>query len=96
MPLRSDWRAHACTRCPADVDPEVYLNGLAGEALSGRAEGVSVHQIAPVPDVIDVTRLGLRKDGTSIYRPPWEARYVTSEHLDHEKHLVDVALLPVR
>ena len=48
-----------------------------------------------MPDVIDVTRLGLRKDGTSIYRPPGEAKFVTSEHLDLEQHLVDVALLPV-
>ena len=76
---------------PASVDPEAYLSGLADEALSGRAEGVSVHQIAPVPDVIDVTRLGLRKDGTSIYRPPCEERFVTSQHLDLEQHLVDVA-----
>src|SRR4029077_3373106 len=52
-------------------------------------------QIAPVPDVIDVTRLGLRKDGTSIYRPPGEAKFVTSEHLALEQHLVDVARLPV-
>ena len=81
---------------PGDVDPEDYLNELADEALSARAAGVSVIQIKPAPGVIDVTRLGLRKDGTSIYRPPWEARFVTSEHLDHEKHLVDVALLPVR
>ena len=42
-----------------------------------------------------MTRLGLRKDGTSIYRPPGEAKFVTSEHLDLEQHLVDVALLPV-
>ena len=81
---------------PGDVDPEDYLNDLADEALSARAEGVTVIQIKPAPGLIDVTRLGLRKDGTSIYRPPWEARFVTSEHLDHEKHLVDVALLPVR
>ena len=86
---------HALPALPADADPEAYLNGLADEALSGRAEGVSVHQIAPVPDVIDVTRLGLRKDGTSIYRPPGEAKFVTSEHLDLEQHLVDVARLPV-
>ena len=30
---------------PADVDPEEYLNGLADEALSGRAEGVNVLQV---------------------------------------------------
>ena len=86
---------HALPALPACVDPEDYLGGLADEALSGRAEGVSVHQIAPVPDVIDVTRLGLRKDGTSIYRPPGEERFVTSQHLDLEQHLADVAVLPV-
>ena len=52
-------------------------------------------QVAPVPDVIDVSRLGFRKDGTSIYRPPGEERFVTKEHLDHEQYLVDVARLPV-
>ena len=80
---------------PGDVDPEAYLNGLADEALSGRAAGVNVIQIAPIPDVIDVARLGLRKNGTSIYRPPGEERFVTGEHLDHEQHLVDVARMPV-
>ena len=34
-------------------------------------------QVAPVPDVIDVSRLGFRKDGTSIYRPPGEERFVS-------------------
>ena len=63
--------------------------------MSGRAEGVNVLQIAPVPDVIDVTRLGLRKDGTSIYRPPGEERFCTAEHRDHEQYLVDNAVLPV-
>ena len=81
---------------PPDVDPRPYLDELATEALSGRAEGVTVLQIAPVPDVIDVSRLGFRKDGTSIYRPPDEERFCTSEHLDHEQYLVDVALMPVR
>ena len=53
-------------------------------------------RIAPVPDVIDISRLEFRKDGTSIYRPPGEERFVTKEHLDHEQYLVDVALMPVR
>ena len=80
---------------PADVDPEEYLNGLADEALSGRAEGVNVLQVAPAPDVIDVSRLPFRKDGTSIYRAPAEERFCTAEHRDHEQYLVDVAVLPV-
>ena len=81
---------------PADVDPEEYLNGLADEALSGRAEGVNVLQVAPAPDVIDISRLPFRKDGTSIYRAPYEERFCTAEHRDNEQFLVDVAVLPVR
>ena len=80
---------------PADVDPEEYLNGLADEALSGRAEGVNVLQVSPAPDVIDISRLPFRKDGTSIYRAPAEERFCTSEHRDHEQYLVEVAVLPV-
>ena len=80
---------------PADVDPEEYLNGLADEALSGRAEGVNVLQVAPAPDVIDVSRLPFRKDGTSIYRAPYEERFCTAEHRDNEQFLVEVAVLPV-
>ena len=81
---------------PADVDPEEYLNGLADEALSGRAEGVNVLQVSPAPDVIDISRLPFRKDGTSIYRAPREERFCTAGHRDHEQFLVDVAVLPVR
>ena len=80
---------------PADIDPEEYLNGLADEAVSGRAEGVNVLQVAPAPDVIDISRLPFRKDGTSIYRPPYEERFCTAEHRDHEQYLVEVAVLPV-
>ena len=80
---------------PADVDPEEYLNGLADEALSGRAEGVNVLQVAPAPDVIDISRLPFRKDGTSIYRAPREERFCTAEHRDHEQYMIDVAVLPV-
>ena len=80
---------------PADVDPEEYLNGLAAEAVSGRAEGVNVLQVSPTPDVIDISRLPFRKDGTSIYRPPAEARFCTAEHRDHEQYMVDAATLPV-
>ena len=81
---------------PAGVDPEEYLNGLADEALSGRAEGVNVLQVSPAPDLIDVSRLPFRKDGGSIYRAPAEERFCTSEHRDNEQWLVDVAVLPVR
>ena len=50
--------------------------------------GTEIIRIAPVPDVADVARLGVRKDGTSIYRPPGEERFVTRPHLDSEEWLV--------
>jgi conjugative relaxase-like TrwC/TraI family protein len=87
---------HVLGPLPAGADPEEYLNALADEALSGRAEGVNVLQVAPAPDVIDVSRLPFRKDGTSIYRAPREERFCTAEHRDHEQYMVDVAVLPVR
>jgi conjugative relaxase-like TrwC/TraI family protein len=80
---------------PDDVDPEEYLSGLVAEAVSGRAEGVNVLQVSPAPELIDISRLPFRKDGTSIYRAPAEERFCTSEHRDHEQYLVEVALLPV-
>ena len=76
---------------PAAADWGGYLAGMADDVLGGRAEGVNVLQIAPVPDVIDVSRLGFRHDGASIYRPPGEARYVTTGHLDREEWLLSMA-----
>ncbi|HSR23507.1 MAG TPA: AAA family ATPase, partial [Candidatus Eisenbacteria bacterium] len=86
---------HALRALPAATDPEEYLSGLVAEAVSGRAEDVNVVQVAPAADLIDVTRLGLRKDGTSIYRPPGEERFASAEHLDHEQYLVEAARIPV-
>jgi hypothetical protein len=76
---------------PADADWGAYLAAMADDALAGRAEDVNVIQIAPVPDVVDVSRLGFRKDGASIYRPPGKARYVTIEHLDREEWLLSTS-----
>jgi conjugative relaxase-like TrwC/TraI family protein len=81
---------------PPDVDPLAYFTELADEAVSGRADGAAAIRIAPVPDVIDTSRLESRRDGTSIYRPPGEERFVSEEHLDGEQHLADVAVMPVR
>lgn len=78
---------------PAEgVDWVDYMLGLVDQAFSGTVEDLHILPIAPVPDVVDVSPLGLRKDGTSIYRPPGEARFVTSEHLDMEKWLLDSAM----
>jgi conjugative relaxase-like TrwC/TraI family protein len=68
-----------------------YLSAMADDILAGRAEGASVIQVAPSPDVIDVAPLGLRKDGASIYRPPGEARWVTATHLDLEEWLLSTS-----
>jgi conjugative relaxase-like TrwC/TraI family protein len=76
---------------PAWADWGRYLSDMADDVLGGRAEGACVIQIAPVPDVIDVAPLGLRKDGASIYRPPGEARWVTASHLDLEEWLLSTS-----
>ena len=71
---------------PAD-DP----GGPGPAGAAGPVAGAEIIRIAPVPDVTDVSRLGLRKDGTSIFRRPGEARYVTKPHLDSEEWVVERA-----
>jgi conjugative relaxase-like TrwC/TraI family protein len=74
--------------------PAPESGGPGPAAPAGPVAATEIIQIAPVPDVVDVARLGLRKDGTSIYRPPGEARYVTKPHLDSEEWLVGRAQDP--
>jgi hypothetical protein len=50
---------------------------VAGMAVGGFG-GTEVIQVAPAPDITDVSELGVRKDGTSIYRPPNQNRYATA------------------
>jgi len=47
--------------------------------------GTEVIRVAPAPDIADVSELGVRKDGTSIYRRPNETRYATLAQLDLEE-----------
>jgi conjugative relaxase-like TrwC/TraI family protein len=47
--------------------------------------GTEVIRVAPAPDIADMSELGVRKDGTSIYRRPNETRYATLAHLDLEE-----------
>jgi TrwC relaxase/AAA domain len=47
--------------------------------------GTEVIRVAPAPDITDVFELGVRKDGTSIYRPPNATRYATLAQLDLEE-----------
>jgi hypothetical protein len=51
--------------------------------------------LVTAPEVTDVTPLGTRQDGTSIYRPPNEARYTTTGHLDLEERILRQARKPV-
>ena len=44
--------------------------------------------LVTAPEVTDVSALGTRKDGTSIYRPPNEARYTTTGQVDLEERIL--------
>ena len=66
--------------------PEAVARGLRFPVAP--IAGTEIIRIAPVPDVTDTARLGLRRDGTSIYRPPGEERFVTKPHLDSEEWIV--------
>jgi len=53
--------------------------------------GTEVIQVAPAPEIADVSELGVRKDGTSIYRPPNATRYATLAQLDLEETVMNHA-----
>jgi hypothetical protein len=44
--------------------------------------------LVTAPEVIDVSALGTREDGTSLYRPPNEARYTTAGQVDLEERVL--------
>lgn len=84
---------------PAGTPAREVLEGLADEALAGSGAGGSwpeLVQIAPVADVVDVSGLDCRKDGTSVYRRPGEARWCTVGHLNTEEWLLKLATMPVK
>ena len=81
---------------PADIDPVPYFEALADDAVSGWNPDIEVIRIAPVPDVVDTSRLDHRKDGTSVYRRTGEERFVTRSHLDTEEWILRTAISPVR
>ena len=53
---------------PAAAEWCAYLNDMADDALTGRIRNTGVIRIAPVPDLVDVSSLDHRKDGTSVCR----------------------------
>jgi hypothetical protein len=67
---------------PAAADWCAYLDAMADDALAGRVPDTGVIRIAPVPDLVDVSSLDHRKDGTPVYRPPGQERFATAAHLD--------------
>ena len=69
-------------------DPVPGNGGPGPAGTAGPIAGTEIIRIAPVPDVTDTARLGLRRDGSSVYRPPGEERFVTKPHLDAEEWLV--------
>jgi hypothetical protein len=76
---------------PAAADWCAYLDAMADDALAGRVPDAGVIRIAPVPDLVDVSSLDHRKDGTSVYRPPGEARFATAAHIDTEEWVLEKA-----
>src|SRR5690349_4835555 len=76
---------------PATADWCAYLDAMADDALAGRVPDTGVIRVAPVPDLVDVPSLDHRKDGTSVYRPPGQARYATMAHLDTEEWILEKA-----
>ena len=94
---RLDPRAAGVGAVPADAGPArgrrlVRVPGRDGRRRAGRADpGTDVIRIAPVPDLVDVSSLEYRKDGTSVYRPPGEERFATAAHLDTEEWILEKA-----
>ena len=74
---------------PPGSDGEAVVTEVATLAVCGRA-GAEVIQVT-APDITDVTSLGVRADGGSIYRPPNEERYCTLAHLDTEEQILAAA-----
>jgi hypothetical protein len=58
---------------PVGATPEIVTE-VAHLAVNGFG-GTEAIRIAPPPGIADVTELGVRRDGTSIYPPPNETRY---------------------
>ena len=76
---------------PAAEDWCAYLDAMADDALTGRIPDTGVIRIAPVPDLVDVSSLDHRKDGTPVYRPPGQERFATAAHLDTEEWILEKA-----
>ena len=77
---------------PPGASPELVREVADRAVAAGSGTGVL---LVTAPEVTDVTSLGTRRDGTSIYRPPNEARYTTTGHLNLEERILAQASKPV-
>jgi conjugative relaxase-like TrwC/TraI family protein len=81
---------------PAAADWVAFFDALSDRAFSGQVDDLDILPVGPVPDVVDVAPLGLRKDSTSVHRYPGEARFVLKSHLDLEEWVLKSAGARVR
>ena len=88
----SELRFEVGRTLPPGASPELVRQVADLAVTPGSGTGVL---LVTAPEVTDVTALGTRRDGTSIYRPPNEARYTTTGHLDLEERILSQAKKPV-
>ena len=81
----SELRFEVGRALPPGASPELVREVADLAVAPGSGTGVL---LVTAPEVTDVTALGTRKDGTGIYRPPNEARYTTTGHLDLEERIL--------
>ena len=81
----SELRFEVGRALPPGATPELVRQVADLAVTPGSGTGVL---LVTAPEVTDVTALGTRRDGTSIYRPPNEARYTTSGQVDLEERIL--------
>jgi conjugative relaxase-like TrwC/TraI family protein len=81
----SELRFEVGRALPPGATPELVRKVADLAVTPGSGTGVL---LVTAPEVTDVTALGTRRDGTSIYRPPNQARYTTSGQVDLEERIL--------
>jgi hypothetical protein len=88
----SELRFEVGRALPPGTSPELVRQVADLAVRPGSGTGVL---LVTAPEVTDVSVLGTRRDGTSIYRPPNEARYTTTGQVDLEERILGQAKKPV-
>jgi TrwC relaxase/AAA domain len=88
----SELRFEVGRALPPGASPELVRQVADLAVTPGAGPGVL---LVTAPEVTDVSALGTRKDGTSIYRPPNQARYTATGHLDLEERILRQAVKQV-